>query len=38
MAKKIIDERMVLLQQHPEQVNSLEDFLTELDSDDDEAL
>jgi hypothetical protein len=31
--KDVIDERMLLLKQHPEQVTSLEDFLAELESD-----
>ena len=35
--KDIIDERMLLLKQHPEQVTSLEDFLTELDKEDEAA-
>ena len=32
--KDILDERMLLLKQHPDQVTALEDFLTELDKDD----
>jgi hypothetical protein len=35
--KDLIDQRMMLLKQHPEQVTSLEDFLDELDKDDDKA-
>ena len=35
--KDIIDERMLLLKEHPEQVTSLEDFLKELHADDGEA-
>ena len=34
--KDIIDERMQLLKDHPEQVTTLEDFLKELDNDDEE--
>lgn len=36
--KDIIDERMLLLKQHPEQVTSLEDFLKELDKEDEEEI
>lgn len=32
--KDLIDERMLLLKQHPDNVTSLEDFLKELDKDD----
>ena len=35
--KDIIDERMLLLKQHPEQVTSLEDFLKELDKEDEKV-
>ena len=35
--KDILDERMLLLKQHPDQVTSLEDFLTELDKEDEAA-
>jgi hypothetical protein len=33
--KDILDHRMLLLKQNPEQVTSMEDFLKELDADDD---
>jgi len=35
--KDLIDERMLLLKQHPDQVTSLEDFLTELEKEDGDA-
>lgn len=37
MTKDIIDECMLLLKQYPNQVTSLEDFLKELDIEDEEA-
>jgi uncharacterized short protein YbdD (DUF466 family) len=35
--KDIIDERMLHLKQHPNDVTSLEDFFTEMDKDDEEV-
>ena len=35
--KDVIDERMLFLKQHPDEVTSLEDFLTESDKEDEEA-
>ncbi len=35
--KDIIDERMRLLKEHPDQVTSMEDFLAELDKEDEKA-
>jgi len=35
--KDLIDERMLLLKEYPDQVTPIQDFLTELDNEDEEA-